>query len=83
MDEAEHTLVGARRDVTRLRCDQLEAEVAALARHVNAAGPGVTLDRQPEPVVGGVELEVDRVAERRAVDGEDPVPSAEPGNGGR
>ncbi len=83
MDEAEDALVGARRDVARPRRNELEAEVTPLAGHLNAAGVVVALDGQPQPIVGRVELEVDGIAERRAVDGDDPVTRVEPGHGRR
>ena len=63
VDEAEHALVGAGRDVPRARRLQLEPEsrtAASKARRRREPGP---LDRQLQPLVAGVELEVDRVAE--------------------
>src|SRR5207245_11463875 len=41
------------------------------------------LDRQLEPLVAGVELKVDRVAQAMTVDGHDPIAASEAGCGRR
>src|SRR5262249_61547548 len=79
MDEAEHARVRTRRDVAWSWRHQLHAEVAALPLHEDAPGAAVALHREPQPIVGRVELKVDGIAERCAVDRLDPVAGAKPG----
>jgi hypothetical protein len=83
MDEAEHALVRTRRDVARSRRRQLEAETGPTARQALHGRHTVALDRQLEPLVAGVELEVDRVAEPVTIDRHDPVAVSEAGRGSR
>ena len=73
VNEAEHALVRARRDVARARRRQLEPEPRPAATQPLRRGDAVALDGQLEPLVAGVKLEVDRVAQRVAVDRDDPV----------
>ena len=80
VDEAEHALVGAGGD---LRCAgrlELDAQIGVgSARQAQRVAGAVALDAQGEPRVAAVERKVDGVAQRVAVDGEDPVARHEAG----
>src|SRR5262249_50136108 len=73
VDEAEHALVRARRDVARARRRQLEPEARSAPLEAPGRRGAAALDRQGQSLVAGVELEIDRVAKRVTVDGDDAV----------
>ena len=83
VDEAEDALVGAGRDLGRARGLELEPELRAAAAEPRGARPPVALDREAQVLLARVEVEVDHVAQGRAVDREDAVPGtqARPGRG--
>ncbi len=82
VDEAEHALVGARRDLGGPGRHQLEAERGAAPPEGEGERAAVAQDLEGQALVARVELEVDRVAERVAVDREDAVAGDEPRRGG-
>src|SRR6185503_314186 len=77
VDEAEDALVGAGRDLGRLRGLELEAERGAAPLEPRPVRPALPLHRELESLLAGVEVEVDDVAERSPVDGEDAVAGAQ------
>ena len=82
VDEAEHALVGARRDLGGPGRHELEAELRAAPPEGEGQRAAVAQDLEDQTLVARVELEVDRVAERVAVDREDVVARHEPRRGG-
>ncbi len=77
VDEAEDALIGAGRDLRGPGRLELEAEPGGAALEHEAALPPVSLDRETEALLSAVELEVDAVTQRMAVDGQDSVAGAQ------
>src|SRR5439155_770002 len=83
VDEAEHALVRAGRDLARPGRLELDAEIGAAALERKRQRGALALDRERERLLARVEAEVDRVAEPWAVDREDAVAAGEAGPSGR
>jgi hypothetical protein len=79
MDEAEDAGVRARGDLAGTRRHQVDAEPGSRALELERPPASVAGHRQPQAPLGGVELEVDGVAQRVAVDAQDHVARAQPG----
>ena len=77
MDEAEDALVRARGDLAGAWRLQLQSQVPARALDPRMARAAVTLDLEAQPRLPRVIVEVDGVAKRRAVDGDDAIARAQ------
>ena len=84
MDEAEHALVGARRDLGRRGRLALEAEVPPpLALEDDRARTAAPIDVDREMLLAGLHVEVDEVAQLLPVHPEEPVARTQPGPRGQ
>src|SRR5262245_65427243 len=79
MDEAEHTLVGAGRDLRGPRRLERESHSCPASQQHRVTRMSVPFHDQIEPLVARVEVEVDRVAKPGPVDAEDAIARPEPG----
>ena len=77
MDEAEDALVRARGDLAGTRRLQLQSQVPARPLDPRMARAAVTLDLEAQPGLARVIVEVDGVAKRRTVDGDDAIARAQ------
>ena len=82
MDEAEDALVGAGGDLAGPRRVQFQTEVSGAAHQGEAPAPARALHLHLQHLVARVKLEIDGVAQRLTVDGQQAIPGGQARRGG-